>query len=151
MRVLADAEVQVAVAVARRASTLPPPSISVSVEGARSAEPPTISGTSAAAHWMTSCEALRVAIMPASGPLAGTSAPKPSGSRPASIALELGGVVRVRGAVALERLVPVGLHLAAAADALAHVVERLLGHEERLEAREAVDLLGEADLLLAQR
>ena len=100
---------------------------------------------------MTSCEALRVAIIPASGPLAGTSVAEPVGQPAREHALELRGVVRVRGAVALERLVPVGLHLAAAADALAHVVERLLGHEEGLEAREAVDLLGEADLLLTQR
>ena len=72
------------------ASTLPPPSISVSVDGARSAEPPTSSGTSAAAHWITSCDALRVAIMPASGPFFGTSAPKPSGSAARQQALELG-------------------------------------------------------------
>ena len=78
------------------ASTLPPPSIRVSVEGARSAEPPTSSGTSAAAHWMTSCEALRVAIMPESGPFCGTSAPKPSGSGARLVALELGRLVGVR-------------------------------------------------------
>jgi hypothetical protein len=58
--------------------------ISVSVEGARSALPPIISGTCAAAHWMMSCDALRVAIMPESGPLVGTSSSQPSGSLRAS-------------------------------------------------------------------
>ena len=57
----------------------------VSVDGARSAEPPTSSGTLEATHWMTSCEALRVAIMPASGPFLGTSESQPSGSRPANM------------------------------------------------------------------
>ncbi len=57
----------------------------VSVDGARSAEPPTSSGTFEAAHWMISFEALRVAIMPASGPFFGTSESQPSGSRPANM------------------------------------------------------------------
>ena len=62
---------EVAAAVRARFATLSAPLISVSVDGARSAEPPISSGTCAAAHWITSCDALRVAIMPASGPLRG--------------------------------------------------------------------------------
>ena len=84
-------------------------------------------------------------------PLRGTSASQPSGSLRAEHALELGGLGGEVAAVGLEALAPRGLQRLAARHALAEVRERLVGDEERLEAREAVDLLGEPDLLLAQR
>ena len=66
-------------------------------------------------------------------------------------ALELGRLVGEVGAVGLEALAPLRLELLAARDRLAEVLERLVGHEERLQARVAVDLLRELDLLVAER
>ena len=66
-------------------------------------------------------------------------------------ALEVGGQLRELGLVGLEAAVPLLHELVAAADRLAEVRERLVGHEERLLARPAVGLLGEADLLVAER
>ena len=65
--------------------------------------------------------------------------------------LELRRLGREGGLVALELRLPLALDLLAAADALAEVLERLVGDEERLLAGVAVDLLGELDLLVAQR
>ena len=110
--VLADAEVQVAPAVARRPRRSPPPLISVSVEGARSAEPPTSSGTCAAAHWITSWEALRVAIMPGVRALLRDVGVPALGQLAREHALELGRLGRVLAAVGLEALAPLGLELA---------------------------------------
>ncbi len=66
-------------------------------------------------------------------------------------ALELGGQLRVVGLVGLEALVPLLHELVAAADRLAEVLQRLVGDEERLLAGPAVGLLGELDLLVAER
>ena len=66
-------------------------------------------------------------------------------------ALEFGrldGEVRAEGG---ERLVPLRLLLTPALDRAAEVLQRLLGNEEGLEAGIAVDLLGQPDLLLAER
>jgi hypothetical protein len=77
--VLADAEVEVRPAYVPLdvAAVL----ISVSVEGREVGEPPTSSGTLRRRPLDDLVEALRVAIMPASGPFFGTSASQPSGSR----------------------------------------------------------------------
>jgi len=60
--------------------TEPPSSISVLVDGSKSAEPLTSVGTCFAAHWITCSEALRVAIGSSSGEKRGRSASHPSGS-----------------------------------------------------------------------
>ena len=60
---------------------------SVSVDGARSADPPTSSGTCAAAHWSTVSEDLRVAVIVPDAWKRGTSASQPSGRSPATIRL----------------------------------------------------------------
>jgi hypothetical protein len=54
----------------------------VSVEGSRSAEPLTSWGTCPAAHWITCCDAFRVATLPSSGLKRGTSESQASGIRP---------------------------------------------------------------------
>ena len=66
-------------------------------------------------------------------------------------ALELGGQLGVRAAVGLEAVVPRLDLVVALGDRLAEVLERLLGDEERLLAGPAVGLLGELDLLVAER
>ena len=77
--------------------------------------------------------------------------PEAGRQRVAELTLELPGLGLEVLAVGLELLLPALLLLAAAVDGLAEVGERLVGDEERLEARVAVDLLGEPDLLLAER
>ena len=64
-------------------STLPPSAISVKVDGARSADPPTNSGTFAATHWITVSDDLRVAVIDPEAWNFGTSRSQPSGSLPA--------------------------------------------------------------------
>ena len=131
--VLADAEVQVAPAELARASTLPPSSISVSVDGARSAEPPTSSGTCAAAHWITLLDALRVAIVPVGRveprhvgvPAVGELAPRAS-ARARRRSSRCARRPRV------EALLPLGLGVAPAVDCAAEVREHLVGDVEGL-------------------
>src|SRR5215204_6531772 len=55
------------------------------------------------------------------------------------------------GAPGLDALLPLGLFVLAALDHAAEVLERLVGDEERILARPAVLLLGELDLVLAER
>ncbi len=63
------------------AATLSAPSMIVFVEPARSAEPPTRSGRPAAAHWIASSDALRVASdSSSSGVLSFIPESQPSGS-----------------------------------------------------------------------
>ena len=78
-------------------------------------------------------------------------AAEPVRQRAREVALQLGRLGAVLGAVGVEALLPLGLLLAAALDAAAEVLERLVRDVERLLARVAVDLLGEPDLLLAER
>ena len=56
--------------------------MSVLVELARSAEPPTSCGTRLAAHWIAMPDALRVAIPFGSASNRGTSSSKPAGISP---------------------------------------------------------------------
>ena len=150
--VLADAEVQVAPAVRRRARRRRRRrSASASTARGRPSRRPARAAL-AAAHWMTSWEALRVAIMPASGPLLGRSAPQPSGSRGARMRSSSAAASGWSRREASKRLAPTRpAARAPRSTALAEVLERLVGDEERLQARLAVDLLGEPDLLLAER
>ena len=150
--VLADAEVEVAARRSRpsRRCRRRRSASASRARGRRSRRP--APAPAPAAHWMTSWDALRVAIMPASGPFLGTSASQPSGSSRARIALELGGLVGELGAVGLEALAPRRLELLAARRSLARKCSSASsGDEERLQARVAVDLLRELDLLVAER
>src|SRR3989304_4402751 len=104
----------------------------VSVEGARSADPPASSGSFAAIAFSTLPEALRVAAAPASGANAGVpSSPPPGGAPPPPPPL-------------LPRPLP-------ARQGLAEMGEHVVGHEEGRGGGPSEALLREGDLGLPQR
>ena len=116
--VLADAEVDVAPLVAPRpadpplravgrdapGSRSPPSPLSqVKVDGSRSADPPTSSGSASASACITASEAFRVARPFSSAENAAAPRPSPSGSSPPIAPAELRREIRKRAAVGASR------------------------------------------------
>ena len=124
----------------------------VLVEGARSADPPTSHGTRGAIALSTLPEESRLASPLASAGNSGSSASQPSGRRPVLHAVELLGELRVLGAVAFERRHPlVAGATSAGADAVGEVVVDLVRHVELGVLGPAVEALGRADVVGAER
>ena len=126
--------------------------MSVSVEGARSADPPTSHGNRLAIWFSTLPELARVASPLASAAKGLISASQPCGQFMPPDAIELLGLFgELPGIFGIAGFPGLVERLAAGADVRAEVGQHLFGHEELLVFRPAVGPLGQADLLVTQR
>ena len=126
--------------------------MSVSVEGARSADPPTSHG-SRLAIWFKHLARTgpRGHALGVGGKGLHLGVPACGQFAPPDEIEFLGLLGELPGIFGMTRFPGLAESLAAGADVRAEVGQHLVGHEELLVLRPAVGLLGQADFLLAQR